>query len=144
MDWKTLVSILLLCAVLRASAIKVSYQSDRTPSQYDLIRRFKSQFVGKDAKDLKPQAVFLPHGSSDRVFIDWTLQIKNQLDLGSLNVTKECARQLGQFSSNLNNALFNFTSPLDLFDEKNWSLKGKQLIHIGYAQSFLSLNLGIV
>ena len=112
-------------AKVGTTSLQVRYRKAETSNQYDRFRLLKKQLTEMNIKDLGSKRLFLSQGMNDRVLIDWALNLRHLFARqDGLNVSKECGHQLGQFSDNLNSILSNFTSPSDLFEEKNWSLKG--------------------
>ena len=98
--------------------VQVRYQEpDSRTSPIDHVR------IGQVRHTITDSKIHVPHGISDQTIIEWASNLRSLQEF--FNVSKECGRQLGEFAANLNDAFSNLTSPLQLFDEKYWSLKGK-------------------
>ena len=99
----------------------------------DGLRRPDSlSFMNRVLRDHKSGAIsqrqtWTSKGLNEDFLFTWALSLRDSLGReDGLNVSQECGRQLSQFTANLNQAFANMSSPLSLFDEKNWSIKGNQ------------------
>ena len=118
-----------LCCLLWA----LSAEAKRLPIQVryqdaaSRVNKLDYLQIGQVRDAISKNKFVIPRGINDRILIDWALNLRNLIGGQDIfNVSKECGRQLGEFSANLYSVLSNLTSPLELFDEKNWSLKGRQ------------------
>ena len=107
--------------------VQVRYQEpDIKASPIDHVR------IGQVRHTITDNKIHVPHGISDQTIIEWASNLRSLQEI--FNVSKECGRQLGEFVANLNDATSNLTSPLQLFDKKYWSLKGKVMFYLKSVQ----------
>ena len=123
-------SLLLVVICLHASAedstIKVSYRHTvERINEFDELRRLNVLKEDANARGLRSQNIFLSDVNTEKIFIDWGLSLGSRQN--GLNVSVECGRQLESFVANLIEAVTNMSSPMSLFDEKNWSIRGNLL-----------------